>query len=72
MAGKRLRMRRKKQGKALLISRLIRLGMLVVVLALLALAALGIHACAQLLSPAPASEQSAQQEPVTAKSVINS
>ena len=62
MAGKRLRKRRKKQGKALLISRLIRLGMLIVVLALLGLAALGIHTCARLFSDVPAPAQSTQQE----------
>ena len=38
--------RRKKRGKALLISRLVRLGMLCVVLTGLCLAALGIRACA--------------------------
>ena len=54
MAGKRLQKRKKKQGKALLISRLIRLGMLAAVLLVLWLTAMGISACVNffsLLSP---------------------
>lgn len=46
MAGKRLQKRRKKKGMALLISRLLRLGMLIVLLACAGLAAFGINRCA--------------------------
>ena len=62
MAGKRLQKRKKKQGKALLISRLIRLGMLAVVLACLTLAALGVRACVSFFSRLPAPAQSVSQE----------
>jgi N-acetylmuramoyl-L-alanine amidase len=62
VAGKRLQKRKKKQGKALLISRLIRLGMLAVLLACLALTALGIRACANYFSKLPAPAQSMAQE----------
>lgn len=62
MAGKRLQKRKKKQGKALLISRLIRLGMLAVLLACLTLAALGIRACVDYFSRLPAPAQSIVQE----------
>ena len=46
MAGKRLQKRKKKQGAALFVSRLIRLGMLAVLLVCLWLAVLGARACA--------------------------
>lgn len=62
MAGKRLQKRKKKQGKALLISRLIRLGMLAVLLACLSLAALGVRACVDYFSKLPAPAQSIAQE----------
>ena len=64
MAGKRLQKRKKKQGKALLISRLIRLGMLAVLLACLFLAALGVRACITYFSDLPTPARSvAQEEP---------
>lgn len=62
MAGKRLQKRKKKQGKALLISRLIRLGMLAVLLLGVWLAALGVKACADYLFQLPAPAQSVTQE----------
>lgn len=62
MAGKRLQKRKKKQGKALLISRLIRLGMLAVLLSFLCLAALGIRACVNAFSQLPSPAQSMAQE----------
>lgn len=62
MAGKRLQKRKKKQGKALLISRFIRLGMLAVMLACLSLAALGVRACVHYFSKLPAPAQSVSQE----------
>ena len=67
MAGKRLQKparRKKKRGMALLISRLIRLGMVAVLLSFLYLAILGIRWCANWVSALPAPAQSeALQEP---------
>lgn len=62
MAGKRLQKRKKKQGKALLISRFIRLGMLAVLLACLTLAGLGVRACVNYFSKLPAPAQSMEQQ----------
>ena len=62
MTGKRLQRRRKKQGRALLISRLIRLGMLAVVLLVLSLTAFGIRACIRSFSSLSAPAQSVLQE----------
>lgn len=62
MAGKRLQKRKKKQGKALLISRLIRLGMLAVLLACLSLAALGVRACVNYFSNLPTPAQNMAQK----------
>lgn len=64
MAGKRVQKpvrRKKKQGKALFISRLIRLAMLAVLVSCLCLAALGIRACVGFFSRLPAPAQSAVQ-----------
>lgn len=61
MTGKRLQRRKKKQGKALLISRLLRLGMLLAVLLVLWLAALGIKACVSWVSQDSAPRNIAQQ-----------
>lgn len=66
MAGKRLQKpagRKKKRGMALLISRLIRLGMAAVLLSFLFLAVLGIRLCANWISslPAPAQSEAAQE-----------
>lgn len=64
MAGKRLQKRRKKRGMALLISRLLRLGMLAVLLACAWLAALGIKVCADYFrnTSLPAADGSQQQD----------
>lgn len=66
MAGKRLQKparRKKKRGMALLVSRLIRLGMVAVLLSFLFLAVLGIRLCANWISslPAPAQSEAAQE-----------
>ncbi len=61
MAGKRLQKpprRKKKRGMALLISRLIRLGLVAVLLSFLYLAVLGIRFCANWVASLPASVQS--------------
>lgn len=58
MAGKRVQKpvrRKKKRGKALLISRLVRLAMLAVVVSFLCLAAFGIRACVRFFSRLPTS-----------------
>ncbi len=65
MAGKRVQKparRKKKRGTALLISRLIRLGMLAVLLLGVWLAAMGVRACANYLSQLPSPAQSSAQE----------
>lgn len=65
MAGKRVQKpvrRKKKRGKALLISRLIRLAMLAVLVSCVCLAALGIRACVEFFSRLPAPAQSTVQE----------
>lgn len=61
MAGKRLQKRKKKQGMALLISRLIRLGILAVLVSFLYLAVLGIRFCVDWVSSLPAQGQAAQE-----------
>lgn len=65
MAGKRVQKpvrRKKKRGKALLISRLIRLAMLAAAVSCLCLAAFGIRACVRFFSQLPAPAQSIVQE----------
>lgn len=62
MAGKRLQKRKKKQGTALLISRLIRLSMLAALLSCLCLAALGIQACVDFFRHLPAPEQGTHRQ----------
>lgn len=62
MTGKRLQKRRKKRGKALLISRLLRLAMLMVTLLALWLAAMGIKACVDSISRIPTPAQISQED----------
>lgn len=62
MAGKRLQKRRKKQGAALLISRLLRLGMLAGLLACVWLVALGVNVCADYFKDAGAVLQNRERE----------
>ncbi|MBE6973170.1 MAG: N-acetylmuramoyl-L-alanine amidase [Ruminococcaceae bacterium] len=63
MAGKRLQKRRKKKGMALLISRLLRLGLLVVLLACAGLATFGIKACADYFRDMSAGVADQSQQP---------
>ena len=64
MAGKRLQKRRKKKGMALLISRLLRLGVLALLLVCVGLAAFGIKSCADYFRDmnVDGSDQSQQQQ----------
>ena len=65
VAGKRVQKpvrRKKKRGKALLISRLVRLAMLAVAVSFLCLTAMGIRACVQFFSRLPDPVQSAVQQ----------
>jgi len=65
VAGKRLQKRKKKKGMALLVSRLLRLGMLAALLACAWLAAFGIKACADYfrnLNPDNPTQSQQQQE----------